>query len=118
VVAVEAADGRPRQTVAYYFLDGDTVKLSTLGRRLKGRAVERTGWASICVMGYEKPFPYATMFGAARISRDDIGEDTARLVKVMTGQDAEPQSDEALAGVDRVILEIDVERVLSGYIEG
>jgi hypothetical protein len=115
---VEAEDGHARQTVAYYFLDGETLKLSTLGRRLKGRAVERTNWASLCVMGDEKPFPYATMFGTARIRREDIGEDTARLFKVFTGQDAEPQSDEALAEIDRVILEIDVERVLSGYIEG
>jgi len=94
------------------------VKISTEGKRLKGRAVERTGWASICVMGDEKPFPYATMFGPARIRTKDIGEDTAHLFKVFTGQDAEPQSDEALAEIDRVILEIDVARVLSGYIEG
>jgi hypothetical protein len=118
VVAVEAADGHARQSVVYYFLDGDKVKISTESKRLKGRAVDRTHWASICVMGDEKPFPYATLFGPARIRRTDIGEDTARLFEVFTGQEAEPQSDEALAGVDRVILEIDVERVLSGYIEG
>jgi hypothetical protein len=118
VVAVEAADGHARQTVAYYLLDGDKVMLSTESKRLKGRAVERTEWASICVMGHEKPYPYATLLGPARIRRKDIGEDTARLFKVFTGQEAEPQSDEDLAAIDRVILEIDVEKVLSGYIDG
>jgi hypothetical protein len=117
VIAVEAADGHARQTVAYYVLEGDTVKISTESKRLKGRAVERTGWASICVIGDRKPFPYATLFGPARIRRENIGEDTARLVEVFSGHKAEVQSDEALAGVDRVILEIEVERVLSGYIE-
>ena len=118
VLATRAKDGRPRQSLVYYARDREALLISTLARRWKARDVERTGWASLCVMGDERPFPYATMFGPARIRREGIGEDTARLVRIFADQDAEPQSDEALAEVDRVILEIDVERVLSGYIEG
>jgi hypothetical protein len=119
VVAVEATDGHARQSVVYYFLDDDTIKISTMGRRLKAHAVERTGWASICVMGSERPFPYATLAGSARIVRKGIGPDTARLFAVFAPDAAEPKTDEELAAMDRVILEIQVERVGPvGYIEG
>ena len=43
------------------------------GRRLKARDVQRAGWASLCVMGHEPPYPSAMFSGPAEILTEDIG---------------------------------------------
>ena len=93
-------------------LYGDRILISTEGKRGKARDVERGGWASFRVMGHEKPWPSLTVEGPARIRREGIGSATARIMAKIRGEalPAEP-SDEQLADADRVILELDVERV-------
>jgi PPOX class probable F420-dependent enzyme len=105
-------DGKIRHTLVYFVRDGDRILLSTEGKRGKARDVGKTGWASFCVMGHAKPFPSLTVEGPARVLRKDIGEPTARVMQKITGKapQATP-SDEQLAASDRVILEIEVERV-------
>ena len=63
VLATAAPDGRPRQSLVYYARDGDRLLVSTLTDRLKARDVRRSGWASLCVMGHEPPYPSATFSG-------------------------------------------------------
>jgi PPOX class probable F420-dependent enzyme len=120
VLATAASDGRPRQSLVYFTCDGDRLLISTLADRLKARDVRRTGWASICVMGHQRPYPSATFSGAAQILTENIGPATAQIAQRMTGADEppEPMSDEALAEVGRVILEIRIDRVSGvSYIE-
>jgi PPOX class probable F420-dependent enzyme len=120
VLATAASDGRPRQSLVYFARDGDRLLISTLADRLKARDVRRTGWASICVMGHQPPYPSATFSGAAQILTENIGPATAQVAQQMTGADEppEPMSDEALAEVGRVILEIRIDRVSGvSYIE-
>jgi hypothetical protein len=97
----------------YYARDGERILISTVADRLKARDVERTGWASLCVMGGERPYPSATFSGPARILTTDIGPASAQIAQRFIGSDEPPeaQSDEALAAVGRVILEISIERV-------
>jgi PPOX class probable F420-dependent enzyme len=113
VLATTAADGRPRQSVVYYVRDGDRLLLSTLSARLKARDVRRTGWASLCVLGHEQPYPSAAFSGPAEILTEDIGAATAAIMQRIAGTEEplEAQSDKALAAVDRVILAITVDRV-------
>ena len=113
VLATQAPDGRPRQSLVYFARDGDRLLVSTLGDRLKARDARRTGWASLCVLGHEPPYPSATLAGPAEILTRDIGEPTARIAQRITGDDDPPEalSDEALAEAGRVVLAIDVERV-------
>lgn len=113
VLATIASDGRPRQSVVYYVRDGDRLLISTESKRLKARDVERSAWASICVRGDEQPYPSATFSGPAEIVTQDIGAATAGVMQRIAGMDEppEPQSDEALAAIDRVILAITIERV-------
>ena len=110
-LATVSAGGRPRQSIVYFARDGARILISTERDRLKARDVERTGWASLCVHGDEPPFPSATVAGPAAILTQDIGEGTARVMQRITGADEppEPQTDEALAAVSRVLLVIDVE---------
>jgi PPOX class probable F420-dependent enzyme len=113
VLATGAAGGRPRQSLVYYARDGERLLISTEAQRLKAKDVERTGWASLCVMGHEPPFPSATFSGAAQILTKQIGPLTAAIVTRIAGmpEPPEPQSDEALANIGRVVLQIAVERV-------
>lgn len=113
VLATIASDGKPRQSVVYYARDGDRLLISTMSQRHKAKHVERTGWASLSVRGNEQPYPSATFSGPAETLTEDIGEPTARIMQRIAGTDEppEPQTDEALAEIDRVILAITVERV-------
>jgi PPOX class probable F420-dependent enzyme len=113
VLATIGDDGKPHQSVVYYARDGDRLLVSTLSARLKSRHVQRTGWASLSVRGEEQPYPSAAFSGPAEILTKDIGQHTARIMHRIAGTEEppEPQSDEALAAVDRVILAITVERV-------
>jgi PPOX class probable F420-dependent enzyme len=120
VLATVAEDGRPRQSLVYYARDGDHLVLSTLGQRMKAKDVERAGWASLCVMGHEPPYPSAVFSGRAEILTRNIGAATAGVMQKITGSadPPEPQTDEALAAVDRVVMRITVERVSAvNYIE-
>jgi PPOX class probable F420-dependent enzyme len=113
VLATAAANGRPRQSLSYYIRDDDRLLISTLADRLKAREVRRSGWASLCVMGHEPPYPSATLSGPAKILTENIGAATAAVMQRIanTAEPPEPMSDEALAEVGRVILAITVERV-------
>jgi PPOX class probable F420-dependent enzyme len=115
VLATQPAAGRIRQSVVYYVRDGRRLLISTEATRLKARDVRDTGWASLCVLGHEAPFPSATFSGRAEIVTAQIGAATAAIAQrfLGLGEPPEPQTDEALAGVGRVILAITVERVAS-----
>lgn len=121
VLATRSADGRVHQSAVYFVRDGEEVLISTEARRRKGRDVEETGWASICVMGHERPFPSVTVSGRAEIRRAEIGAATALIAQRMLGLDEPPeaQGDDVLAAAGRVILAISVERVgPASYLEG
>lgn len=113
VLATTAGDGKPRQSVVYYAREGERLLISTESKRLKARDVVRSGWASLCVLGHEQPYPSAVFSGPAEILTTDIGAATAAVMQRIAGMDEppEPQTDEALAAIDRVILAITVERV-------
>ena len=87
--------------------------ISTESKRLKARDVRRSGWASLCVLGHERPYPSAVFSGPAEILTERIGPATAAIVQRIADlpEPPEAQSDEALASIDRVILAITVEAV-------
>jgi len=120
VLATPSTDGKPRQSLVYFVRDGDRLLISTLADRAKTRAARRSGWASICVMGHEPPYPSATFSGRAEILTENIGAATARVMQRISGADEPPapMTDDALAQAGRVILAITVERVAAAnYIE-
>jgi Pyridoxamine 5'-phosphate oxidase len=120
VLATRTARDWPRQSLVYFARDGERLMISTLADRLKAQDVRRTGWASLCVMGHQLPYPSATFSGPAEILTEDIGGPTARIAQRISGatEPPEPLSDDALAEVGRVILAITIERVTAvSYIE-
>ncbi|TMR93946.1 TIGR03618 family F420-dependent PPOX class oxidoreductase [Nonomuraea basaltis] len=111
VLATTRSGGGVRQSVVYFALDGDRLLISTEPGRAKTKDVTRTGRASLCVMGGAPPYPSVTLEGPARIRTTGIGADTAELWSRMGGRPVEPMSDADLAAMNRVILEITIERV-------
>ena len=113
VLATAAPDGKPRQSLVYFARDGERLLISTLADRRKARDAERTGWASLCVMGHQPPYASATFSGPARILTAGIGPATAAIAGRITGaaEPTEPMTDEALAEAGRVILAIDIDGV-------
>jgi PPOX class probable F420-dependent enzyme len=103
----------PRQSVVYYVRDEERLLISTESKRLKARDVRRSGWASLCVLGHERPYPSAVFSGPAEIVTENIGPATAAIMQRIAGtpEPPEAQSDEALAAIDRVILAITIESV-------
>ena len=113
VLATLAADGKPRQSLVYFVRDGDRLLISTLADRHKSRDVTRTGWASLCVMGHEPPYPSAAFSGPDEILSEDIVGPTARIAQRVSGAAEPPEglTDEALAQAGRVLLAIAIDRV-------
>jgi PPOX class probable F420-dependent enzyme len=113
VLGTAAKNGRPRQSLVYYAREGDDLVLSTMAERLKTRDVERSGWASLCVMAHEAPYPSAVFSGSAAIQTTDIGAPTAAVMQKITGaaEPPEAQTDEDLAAIGRVVLRIAIEQV-------
>jgi PPOX class probable F420-dependent enzyme len=111
VVATQRRDGRARQTTVYFVLDGDTVWISTEAARGKAIDVDRTGWASLCVVSPSAPYASVTVEGSAAIQTTDIAPMTGRIVARITGGEAPELTDNELAVAGRVLLRVDVERV-------
>ena len=106
------ADGSLRQSVVYFAIDGDRFLISTEANRAKTHDVARNNRASLCVVGTSRPYPSATLEGAARVRTTAIGADTGAVMARMLGEEtSEPPTDEMLAAAGRVIIEIIVERV-------
>jgi hypothetical protein len=121
VMATDPTRGRPLQSVVYYVREDERLLVSSVIGRHKVSDVEQTGWASLCVVGTERPFPSATFSGATEVLSVGIGPATAAIAQVFLGTDEppEPQSDEALAAVGRVILALRIERVAAiGHLDG
>ena len=111
VLGTVRPDGRPRLSVVRHLLEDDRILISTEATRAKARDVARDGYASYCVTGHESPFPCVTVEGPARIVSEGAGATTTRIIEAMSGTPmAEPLSDEAVAAMGRVVLEITVER--------
>ena len=120
VLATRSAEGNPRQSLVYFAREDDRLIISTLANRLKAQDVSRSGWASLCVMAHEPPYPSATFSGPAEILTENIGPPTARVMQRMTRTPEPPEamSDDALREAGRVILAISVELVTAAnYIE-
>jgi len=120
VLATSRKDGSTRQSVVYHVVDGDRILISTMSDRGKTRDVLRTGRASYAVLGHQKPFPQVIVEGPARVLCEGISETTMAIFEKVSGsRPASPLTDEMLAGMKRVILEIAIEKVRDvSYVAG
>ena len=121
VLATSSKRGLPRQSLVYYVRDCDRLLISTLAQRQKAKDVERARWASLCVMGHEPPYPSGVFSGPAEILTENIGPPTAAIMQRIADLPEPPpqQTDEALADIGRIVLQITVDRVSAvNYLAG
>jgi len=113
VMATQPPQGHPLQSVVYYVRDEEQLLISSVAGRRKVKDVELTGWASLCVISFTHPYPSATFSGSTKVLTEHIGGPTAALAQrfMQLDEPPEPQTDEALASVGRVILALTIERV-------
>lgn len=112
VLATMRRDGGIRQSMVYHVCDGDRILISTESGRGKTHDVRRTGRASYAVIGHAKPFPQVVVEGPARILVDGIAETTMRIFERVSGsRPATALTDEMLAGMKRVIVELTIDAV-------
>jgi PPOX class probable F420-dependent enzyme len=69
-LATTGRDGRPHVVPIWFVLEGDELVFMTGAKTVKGRALERTGWASLCVDDQRPPYSFVTVSGPVTISAD------------------------------------------------
>jgi PPOX class probable F420-dependent enzyme len=69
-LATTRRDGRPHVVPIWFVLDGDDLVFNTGARTIKGRALARTAWGSICVDDDRPPYSFATVSGPVTITTD------------------------------------------------
>jgi PPOX class probable F420-dependent enzyme len=69
-LATTRRDGRPHVVPIWFVLDGDNLVFMTGAETLKGRALARTGWGSLCVDDQRPPYSFVTVSGPVTISVD------------------------------------------------
>jgi PPOX class probable F420-dependent enzyme len=69
-VATTSRDGSPHVVPIWFVLDGDDLVFMTGAKTVKGRALARTGWASLCVDDQRPPYSFVTVSGPVTISAD------------------------------------------------
>jgi PPOX class probable F420-dependent enzyme len=69
-LATTRLDGRPHVVPIWFVLDGEDLVFNTGADTVKGRALRRTGWASICVDDERPPFSFVTVSGPVSLSED------------------------------------------------
>lgn len=110
VLGTVRSDGKARQTTVYFVVERDTLWISTEAGRAKTADVERTGWASVCVVGRTSPFPSVTLEGSASIQRTGVAGITARIFARITGGEVSELDESDLTAAGRVLLRLDVSR--------
>lgn len=69
-LASTRADGRPHVVPVWFILDGDDLVFTTAADTVKGRALARTGQASLCVDDERPPYAFVSVSGPVTISAD------------------------------------------------
>jgi PPOX class probable F420-dependent enzyme len=69
-LATTRRDGRPHVVPVWFTLDGDDIVFNTGASTVKGRALARNGWASICVDDERPPFSFVAISGPVTLSED------------------------------------------------
>jgi PPOX class probable F420-dependent enzyme len=69
-LATTRRDGRPHVVPVWFVLEGADLVFMTGADTVKGRALARTGMASICVDDDRPPYAFVTVSGAVTLSTD------------------------------------------------
>ena len=88
-LATTREDGRPHVVPVWFVLDGDDIVFSTGATSVKGRDLERTRTAALCVDDAHPPFAFVTVSGTVTISHDldELGRWNTVIARRYVGSD-------------------------------
>ena len=69
-LATTRRDGRPHVVPIWFVLDSDDFVFTTGEHSIKGRALQRTGIAALCVDDESAPYAFVSVTGTVSISRE------------------------------------------------
>ena len=114
-VATTGRDGRPHVVPIWFVLDGHDLVFMTGAKTAKGRALERTGWASLCVDDQRPPYSFVTVSGPVTISVDlqEMLPFSIRIAARYMGEDLAEQFGRRNAVDGELLVRLRAERVLA-----
>ena len=119
VLATLHGSGSPQISPIWYRYSEGRVTMSTTTETIKSRNILRDGRASVCVYSEPEAFEYATLSGTATVVDDDsLWPETRAIVdRYELPEDADARM-RRLEHQDRVILSLEVDRVLFSRSDG
>ena len=119
VITTLRRSGQPSSSVVAYAREGDELVVSTPGRTLKRRTLDRDPRVTVCVFDIEAHPSFATIEGTAVVQTDELAESTRRVFANLQsiGMREPKDLEKWLRDQERVILRVRAERV-SGALVG
>ncbi len=114
-LATTRLDGRPHVVPVWFVLDGEELVFNTGADSVKGRALARTGWASLCVDDDRPPFSFVTVSGPVTISTDpdEMLVWATRIAARYMGEQLAGEFGRRNAGAGELLLRLRAENVLA-----
>jgi PPOX class probable F420-dependent enzyme len=114
-LATTRRDGRPHVVPVWFVLEGDALAFMTGADTVKGRALARTGMASICVDDDRPPYAFVTVSGAVTLSTelDEILPVSIRIAARYMGEELAEQYGRRNAVAGELLVRLRAEHVLA-----
>jgi PPOX class probable F420-dependent enzyme len=114
-LATTGRDGHPHVVPIWFVLDGDELVFMTGAKTVKGRALARTGWASLCVDDQRPPYSFVTVSGPVTMSSDlqETLPFSIRIAARYMGEDLADQFGRRNAVEGELLVRLRVEHVLA-----
>ena len=114
-LATTRRDGRPHVVPIWFVLDGNDLVFNTGAQSVKGRALARTGWGSICVDDDRPPYSFVTVSGPATLSVDleEMLPFATRIAARYMGEDLAEQYGRRNAVEGELLVRLRAEHVLA-----
>jgi PPOX class probable F420-dependent enzyme len=108
-------DGRPHVVPIWFVLDGDDFVFNTGAHSIKGRALERTGIAALCIDDERPPYAFVSVTGTVTITseRDDLRRWATAIGARYMGADRADEFGARNASEGELLVRLHADRVLA-----
>jgi len=114
-LATTRRDGRPHVVPVWFVLDGDDFVFNTGAHSIKGRALERTGIAALCIDDERPPYAFVSVTGTVTITseRDDLRRWATAIGARYMGADRADEFGARNASEGELLVRLHADRVLA-----
>jgi PPOX class probable F420-dependent enzyme len=114
-LATTRKNGRPHVVPVWFVLDGDDVLFTTHTTTVKGKALQRDGYVSLCVDDERPPFAFVLVEGRAEVSEDldELLRWATVIASRYMGEDLAQEYGERNAVEGELLIRVHPERVVA-----